>query len=71
MGVAAMLSNIWKDAKFNITCLNDKFYKSNEQDDEIIVIASPDPSGLTYCYDIVENMSETSFLVMFNPRLAR
>eukprot|EP00951_Prasinocladus_malaysianus_P040137 scaffold457279_cov52-Prasinocladus_malaysianus.AAC.1 len=44
MGVAAMLGNMWPDAMFKISSLNDR--RPVEADDELIVLATPDPQGL-------------------------
>ncbi len=43
MGVSAMLKNQWTDASFSIGALSDRTPFHNE--DEIIVLAAPDPQG--------------------------
>lgn len=67
-GVAAMLRNQWTDAQFTFSSLNDR--KPVAADDEIIVIAAPDPPGLQSVMQIASQLSQGQSLVMFNPRLA-
>ena len=43
MGVAAMLKNQWQDVAFTFASLSDRSPVS--QDDDLIVLAAPDPQG--------------------------
>eukprot|EP00890_Picochlorum_soloecismus_P002082 jgi/Picsp_1/2875/NSC_01100-R1_protein len=67
-GVAAMLRNQWSDAEFSISSLNDR--KPVEEDDELIVMAAPDPPSLNSIMKISNGLGAQQSLVMFNPRLA-
>jgi hypothetical protein len=67
-GVAAMLRNQWSDAEFSISSLNDR--KPVEDDDELIVMAAPDPPSLNSIMKISNGLGMEQSLVMFNPRLA-
>jgi len=67
-GVAAMLRNQWSDAEFSISSLNDR--KPVEEDDELIVMAAPDPPSLNSIMKISNGLGMEQCLVMFNPRLA-
>ena len=69
MGVAAMLKNQWSDARFIIDCLNDR--KPYEEDDEVLIMAAPDPLGAEDCRRIASEVKDQTPLVLFNPRLAR
>ena len=69
MGVAAMLKNQWPDASFQISSLNDR--RPFEAEDDLLVIATPDPQGLEDCYRICNMLQEGGPpVIMFNPRLA-
>jgi len=68
MGVVAMLQNQWPDINFKMSSLNDR--RPVEAEDDLIVLATPDPQGLDDCYRIVNMLGETGPpIVMFNPRL--
>ncbi|KAK9809687.1 hypothetical protein WJX73_005025 [Symbiochloris irregularis] len=67
-GVAVMLENQWKDAPFRITSLGDR--QPVSEDDEIIILAAPDPQGLASARNITEQHEENKHIIMFNPRLA-
>lgn len=67
-GVAAMLTNNWADAGFQISSLNDR--KPVSSSDEVIIVAAPDPPGLDYLMKIGRNLEEGQSLVLFNPRVA-
>jgi len=67
-GVAAMLRNQWPDATFSFSSLNDRIAVTT--DDELIVLAAPDPPGLESLMKISCNLQHGQSLVMFNPRLA-
>lgn len=43
LGVAQMLKNQWQNATFRISSLGNR--RAFEDDDELIVIAAPDPQG--------------------------
>ena len=43
IGVAAMLRNQWQDVEFRIGSLGDRAIVA--PDDEIVVLAAPDPQG--------------------------
>ena len=66
-GVAAMLRNQWSDAEFSISSLNDR--KPVEEEDELIVMAAPDPPSLNSIMKISNGLGMEQSLVMFNPRL--
>lgn len=68
MGVTAMLRSLWSDATFEIGTLRSKTRVM--KDEEIIVIAAPDPLSLEDCRKVVREMSELGAVIMFNPRLA-
>jgi len=69
MGVAAMLQNQWPDANFKLSSLNDR--RPFEPEDDLIVLATPDPQGLEDCYRTCKLVGENGPpVVMFNPRLA-
>ncbi|GMH38413.1 hypothetical protein BSKO_06297 [Bryopsis sp. KO-2023] len=71
MGVTAMLSNQWKkdgEIGFALGSLNDTVMV--EAEDELVIVAAPDPPGLDSCLKLASQMSEGQALVMFNPRLA-
>lgn len=67
-GVAAMLTNQWPDARFRLSSLNDRLPTAT--DDEIIIVAAPDPPGLDVLMKIGRNLEVGQALVLFNPRLA-
>lgn len=69
MGVTAMVGNLWPDAEFKIGCLNSK--ASITAEDEVVVLASPDPQGFGDCQRIVDQLPDDCTVIMFNPRLAR
>lgn len=69
MGVAAMLANQWEDKTFAIGSLNDRVM--SEPEDELIIVAAPDPPGLQDCQRLVGSLEETQGVVLFNPRLTR
>lgn len=66
-GVAAMLRNQWSDATFSVSSLNDR--KPVDDEDELIVMAAPDPPSLDKIVKISNSLEPTQTLVMFNPRL--
>lgn len=66
-GVAAMLKNQWMDASFNFGSLNDR--KPVQPDDTVIVLAAPDPPGLSDVMRITKSLSPGQSIIMFNPRL--
>lgn len=66
-GVAAMLRNQWTDASFSVASLNDR--KPVEEEDELVVMAAPDPPSLDDIVKISNGLLPTQTLVMFNPRL--
>jgi len=67
-GVAAMLQNSWKDGNYRISSLTDRL-PVNEEDD-LVVLAAPDPQGLEKCKKIALDLEDVRPLVLFNPRLA-
>jgi hypothetical protein len=67
-GVAAMLRNQWTDATFSVASLNDR--KPVDPEDELVVMAAPDPPSLDDIVKISNALLPTQTLVMFNPRLA-
>lgn len=67
-GVAAMLRNKWPDASFELSSLNDRL--PVKQDDQLIIVAAPDPPGLDAVIKLSSNLQPGQSLVMFNPRLA-
>lgn len=68
MGVVAMLQNQWPDINFKMSSLNDR--RPIDAEDDLIVLATPDPQGLEDCYRVVNMLGETGPpIVMFNPRL--
>ncbi|KAL4422848.1 hypothetical protein ABPG75_009045 [Micractinium tetrahymenae] len=68
VGVAAMLKNQWTDAPFGFASLNDR--RPVSEDDDIVVLAAPDPPGADDAIRISERLGEGQCMVMFNPRLA-
>ena len=54
-GVAVMLANQWKDAPFRITSLGDR--NPIDDDDEIIILAAPDPQGATIASALMRILS--------------
>ncbi|KAG2454248.1 hypothetical protein HYH02_001282 [Chlamydomonas schloesseri] len=75
-GVAAMLSHQWADRQFNISSLNDR--KPVDADDDLVVIACPDPPGAEECMRLVRTMGQQAEtegaldrpIVLFNQRLS-
>lgn len=77
-GVAAMLSYQWKDSGLpcRITSLTDRFPVTPE--DEVIIVACPDPPGADECIKLVRTAREQDEqegrpyrpVVLFNPRLS-
>ena len=67
-GVAAMLKSQWTDATFSISSLNDR--KPVDTEDQLVIMASPDPPSLDSIIKISNGMQDGQYLVMFNPRLA-
>lgn len=67
-GVAAMLRNKWPDAPFQLSSLNDRL--PVKQDDQLIVVAAPDPPGLDAVIKLSASLEPGQSLIMFNPRLA-
>ena len=67
-GVAAMLRNQWTDAPFSVSSLNDRQPVST--DDDLVVVAAPDPPGLESLMKLSRALKPGQALVMFNPRLA-
>ena len=43
MGVAAMLKNQWADMNFSVASLADR--KPVSEDDDLVIVAAPDPQG--------------------------
>ncbi|PSC76209.1 hypothetical protein C2E20_0092 [Micractinium conductrix] len=68
VGVAAMLKNQWTDAAFGFASLNDRTPVVPQ--DDIIVLAAPDPQGAEEAIRISQGLAEGQSIVMFNPRLA-
>eukprot|EP01023_Acetabularia_acetabulum_P010249 TRINITY_DN1469_c0_g1_i1.p2 TRINITY_DN1469_c0_g1~~TRINITY_DN1469_c0_g1_i1.p2 ORF type:complete len:201 (-),score=47.02 TRINITY_DN1469_c0_g1_i1:1616-2218(-) len=70
IGVAAMLQNSWTDAQFAISSLND--FNPVDEDDELVIIAAPDPQGLKDLMKMIDKNEEKVDLqyILFNPRLA-
>ncbi|KAI3430548.1 hypothetical protein D9Q98_005141 [Chlorella vulgaris] len=68
VGVSAMLRNQWTDAAFEFAALNDR--KPVTEQDDIVVLAAPDPMGADAAIRITRGLAEGQSLVMFNPRLA-
>lgn len=69
MGVAAMLENQWEDKKFKLGSMNDRVLV--DPNDDLIVIAAPDPLASGACQKLAGGLSGDQTLVMFNPRLVR
>ena len=69
MGVTVMLKNLWRDANFEIGCLNSKAIVV--EDNDVMVMVAPDPPGFEDCRRIVAEMSEDGYVVLFNPRFLR
>ena len=67
-GVAAMLRNQWDDAAFTVSSLNDR--TPVDPEDELIVMAAPDPPSLDKIVGISNRLEPSQTLVMFNPRLS-
>lgn len=57
MGVAAMLKNNWQDAEFAFASLSDR--KPVSEDDDLIVLAAPDPQGVQHRHALPLNFSAT------------
>eukprot|EP01025_Chloroclados_australasicus_P010952 TRINITY_DN1467_c0_g1_i1.p3 TRINITY_DN1467_c0_g1~~TRINITY_DN1467_c0_g1_i1.p3 ORF type:complete len:231 (+),score=32.97 TRINITY_DN1467_c0_g1_i1:57-749(+) len=68
IGVAAMLQNQWQDAQFSISSLND--FHPIDENDELVVVAAPDPQGLDDLTKMISNAGESVQFVLFNPRLS-
>ncbi|DBA86430.1 hypothetical protein WJX79_010680 [Trebouxia sp. C0005] len=68
MGVAAMLKNQWPDAGFNFASLSDR--KPVSEDDDLIVLAAPDPQGLEAVKKATAAAETVAPIILFNPRLA-
>ena len=60
MGVAAMLKNSWTDCPYKIASLIDR--KPVSEDDNIIVIAAPDPLGGHICTDLNSSIQFWSYI---------
>lgn len=69
MGVTAMLENQWEDRDFRLGSMNDRIL--NDESDELIVIAAPDPQSSDSCKRLANGLTGDQSLVMFNPRLIR
>lgn len=67
-GLAAMLQNQWPDATFKIGSITSRTPISAE--DEVVILAAPDPQSFSFVQDIMERLPDHSTLIMFNPRLA-
>lgn len=75
-GVAAMLSHQWQDRSFSISSLNDR--RPIKADDELLVIACPDPPGADDCMRVVRQLSSQDEeagalerpVVLFNQRMS-
>eukprot|EP00884_Botryococcus_braunii_P002935 jgi/Botrbrau1/12642/Bobra.67_1s0008.1 len=68
-GVAAMLRNQWQDANFGIGAISDRV--PFREDEQIIVLAAPDPQGLAECKAVAAQATEYGkVVILFNPRLA-
>ncbi|KAK9814519.1 hypothetical protein WJX72_007274 [[Myrmecia] bisecta] len=68
IGVAAMLKNQWQDVTFHLSSLNDR--KVFSEEDDLIVIAAPDPQGLQDVVRVSQQAEGSKPVVLFNPRLA-
>ena len=69
-GVAAMLSSQWGEGNFTFGSLNDRKPFDAEEDD-LVVIACPDPQGVDEVIKISRDAEESAIpVVLFNPRLA-
>jgi len=73
IGVAAMLKNMWTEdqemsPQLGISSLNDRV--AFDADDEVLVIAAPDPQGLESVIRITNAASPEQAVILFNPRLA-
>lgn len=68
VGVSAMLKNQWTDATFAFASLNDR--RPVAAEDDVVVLAAPDPQGADDAIRISQGLSEGQIMVMFNPRLA-
>lgn len=72
-----MLTNQWQDASFRIASLEDR--KPITPEDELVVIACPDPFAATDCQRVVRSLAEQDDqagglprpVVLFNQRLSR
>mmetsp|Transcript_10019 Transcript_10019/g.20334 ORF Transcript_10019/g.20334 Transcript_10019/m.20334 type:complete len:223 (-) Transcript_10019:41-709(-) len=69
-GVAAMLAQQWGGTgDFQFSSLNDR--RPIEEDDDLIVIACPDPQGVEAVISIARKAEESMIpVILFNPRLA-
>jgi hypothetical protein len=63
-----MLRNQWDDAAFTVSSLNDR--TPVDPEDELIVMAAPDPPSLDKIVAISNRLEPSQTLVMFNPRLS-
>ena len=68
IGVAAYLRNAWgDDLPFRIRCINDR--KPLYEDEELVIVASPDPQSVAECMKINDMVPSNVPMVLFNPRL--
>ena len=66
--MAAYLRNAWgDDLPFRIRCINDR--KPLYEDEELVIVASPDPQSVAECMKINEMVPAHVPMVLFNPRL--
>lgn len=75
-GVAAMLSHQWPDRPFTIASLNDR--RPVQVEDEVVVVACPDPPGADDCMKLVRLVAQQDEeagalqrpIVLFNQRMS-
>lgn len=67
-GVASMLQHQWQDAPFRIASLGDR--NPVKDGDEIVILAAPDPQGLSAARTVTAEHEENKHIIMFNPRLS-
>jgi Domain of unknown function (DUF1995) len=67
IGVAAYLQNSWPDPAFTLKSLNDKKPVTGEED--LVIVASPDPTGAQDCVRVSKLVPSFVPMVLFNPRL--
>ena len=67
IGVAAYLQNNWHEPGFAIRSLSDK--KPVLGNEDLVIVASPDPTGAQDCMKLNSTVPADVPLVLFNPRL--